>query len=64
MAHALINGIPVIGLSTWSLWKSGQEDDSIIPARDAAEAVEKAVSMATEVSNKPLRNYGRGNVNH
>jgi len=64
VAHALISGIPVIGLNTWSLWKSGQEDDSIIPARDAAEAVEKAVAMAAETNSRPFRNYGRGNANY
>lgn len=64
VAHALINGIPVIGLNTWSLWKNGREDGSIIPARDAAEAVDKAVTMAAEAENKSLQNYGRGNVDY
>jgi len=39
IGHALQNGIPVIGLGTWSLSKSGKADKSVIPAKDAANAV-------------------------
>jgi uncharacterized protein (TIGR00725 family) len=46
IAFALKNGIPVIGLNTWSLSHNGQEDDSIIRVQSAAEAVEKAISLA------------------
>jgi len=45
ISHALQSGIPVIGLGTWSLSKNGQEDNSIIPAQNPAEAVDKALSL-------------------
>ena len=44
ISHALQNGIPVIGLNTWSLARNGQPDNSIIPAQDAADAVRKALA--------------------
>ena len=46
ISHALQSGIPVIGLNTWSLSKNGKEDNSIIPAQDPVEAVDKALSLA------------------
>ena len=46
IAHALKSNIPVIGLNTWSLSRNGQEDDSITRVQTAAEAVDKAVSLA------------------
>ena len=45
ISHALQSGIPVIGLNTWSLAKNNQPDNGIIPAQNAAEAVDKAVSL-------------------
>lgn len=47
ISHALQSNIPVIGLNTWSLSKNGQPDNSIIPAKNPAEAVEIALSLAT-----------------
>lgn len=46
IAYALKSRIPVIGLNTWSLSRNGQEDDSIIRVQSAAEAVDKAISLA------------------
>ncbi len=46
IAFALKSGIPVIGLKTWSISRSGQEDKSIVQAEDAVDAVEKAISLA------------------
>ena len=46
IAHALQSGIPVIGLNTWALSKNDQQDRSIIPAQNPAEAVDKALSLA------------------
>ena len=46
IAHALQSGIPVIGLNTWALSKNDQQDKSIIPAQNPAEAVDKALSLA------------------
>jgi uncharacterized protein (TIGR00725 family) len=43
IGHALRNGIPVVGLNTWSLSRNDQSDDSIILAQDPAEAVNKAI---------------------
>ena len=47
IAHALQNGIPVVGLNTWSLSLNEQVDSSIISAQSAQEAVEKAIAAAT-----------------
>jgi len=47
ISHALQSGIPVIGLNTWSLSKNGHQDNSIIPAHDAVEAVNKALDLTT-----------------
>ncbi len=46
IAYALQQGIPVIGLNTWSLSRAGVEDSSIIEAQSPAEAVEKAFALA------------------
>ena len=46
IGHALGDGIPVIGLNTWSLSRSGTEDTSIIYASDPVDAVEKAIKAA------------------
>jgi uncharacterized protein (TIGR00725 family) len=46
IAYAFQDGIPVIGLGTWSLATCDGPDDSIIIADDAADAVEKAIAMA------------------
>ncbi len=46
IGHALGDGIPVIGLKTWDLSRSGDSDDGVIVASDAKDAVEKAVQAA------------------
>ena len=46
IAHARQLDIPVVGLNTWTLSKNGQQDDSIVRAKDAAEAVKKALDLA------------------
>lgn len=48
IGHALQSGIPVIGLNTWSLSKSGKLNSSIIPANSPIEAVEKAFNLITD----------------
>jgi len=48
ISHALQSGIPVIGLNTWSLSRKGHQDDSIIPAQNPTEAVDKALELATD----------------
>ena len=47
ISYALDSGIPVIGLNTWSLSRNGRQDDSIILAQNPAEAVDKALNLAT-----------------
>jgi len=44
IAYARQSDIPVIGLNTWSVSRNGQMDDSIIVAKDPAEAVDIALS--------------------
>jgi len=51
IAYALKSRIPVIGLNTWSLSRNGQEDDSIVRVQSAAEAVDKAISLAKRRKN-------------
>lgn len=46
IAYALKSGIPVIGLNTWSLSRDGKEDSAIVKVHSAAEAVDKAISLA------------------
>ena len=48
IGHALQSGIPVIGLNTWVLSRGGQPDNTIIPAQDPTEAVDKALSLARD----------------
>ncbi|MFQ5861034.1 MAG: TIGR00725 family protein [Dehalococcoidia bacterium] len=48
IGHALGEGIPVIGLNTWSLSMDGKQERSIIQARDAKEAVERALEAARQ----------------
>ncbi len=54
IAFALKNGIPVIGLNTWSLSRNEQEDDSIVRVASAAEAVDKAISLAKRRKNHEI----------
>ena len=46
IGHALGDGIPVIGLKTWDMSRSGDTDDGVIVASDAKDAVEKAIQAA------------------
>ena len=43
---ALKSGIPVVGFNTWSLSRNNQQDNSIIPAQNPTEAVDKALDLA------------------
>jgi len=45
IGHALRNGIPVIGLKTWSLSRGGQPDSAIVPAETPADAVDIALGL-------------------
>ncbi len=45
IAFALQAGTPVIGLGTWELSKKGRANNSIITAKDPAEAVAKAIEL-------------------
>lgn len=46
IAYALSNGIPIVGISTWTLTQNGEPDSTIVLADTAAEAVQKAIEMA------------------
>lgn len=46
IGFALQKGLPVIGLNTWTIAKDDVPDPAIIPAKDAAEAVSKAISLS------------------
>jgi uncharacterized protein (TIGR00725 family) len=48
IAYALQDGIPVVGLDTWSIARQGETDGSIIPAQDPVEAVEVALRLGGE----------------
>jgi uncharacterized protein (TIGR00725 family) len=54
IAYALKSSIPVIGLNTWSLSRNELEDASIIRARSAIEAVDKAISLAKRRMNREV----------
>jgi hypothetical protein len=47
IAYALKLGIPVVGLDTWQLSRGGHEAGDIVLAYTPAEAVEKAIALAT-----------------
>ena len=46
IGHALGDGIPVIGLGTWTLSRNGVVDQGIEPADGPTDAVEKALDAA------------------
>ena len=49
IGHALAEGIPVIGLRTWQIAPDGGNvDRSIIVARDASDAVRRAIEAADD----------------
>jgi uncharacterized protein (TIGR00725 family) len=50
IGYALQGGTPVIGLDTWSLSRNGKEENPIIPAQSPAEAVDKALDLASKRS--------------
>ena len=50
IGHALGEGIPVIGLRTWSIARNGDDDRSIVRADDPVDAVEKALKAAEGLS--------------
>jgi uncharacterized protein (TIGR00725 family) len=52
IGHALQGGTPVIGLETWSLSRNGRNDNSIIPAKSPAEAVDRALDLASKKGEK------------
>ena len=45
IAHALQGGIPVVGLNTWALSRDTQPDNSIIPAQNPTDAVDKSLNL-------------------
>lgn len=47
IGHALQNGVPIIGLNTWSIACYGQTTNPIIAAENPADAVNKAFDLIT-----------------
>ena len=59
IGHALGDGIPVIGLETWSLSRGGDAvDGSILIASDPRDAVDKAIEAAKKRSRSPAEGSG------
>jgi len=48
IGFALQNGLPVIGLESWSISRKGREKNPILAVNDAAEAVSLALEMIGE----------------
>lgn len=48
LGHALRNSTPVVGLNTWSLSRKERPDNSIILARNPADAVKKALGIIND----------------
>jgi uncharacterized protein (TIGR00725 family) len=48
IGHALRNGIPVVGLNTWSLSQNDRPDNSIVLAKNPVDAVNKALNMVND----------------
>ncbi|TES88776.1 MAG: TIGR00725 family protein [Dehalococcoidia bacterium] len=48
IGHALRNGIPVVGLNTWSLSRNDRPDNSIVLAKNPVDAVNKALNMVND----------------
>lgn len=49
IAHALKQGIPVVGLGSWQLSREGWDEvQGLIPATDPADAVQKALASAID----------------
>src|SRR5438093_12552368 len=46
IAYALINGVPLVGLDTWDFSYKDFDQSTIVRAATAAEAVEKAITLA------------------
>ncbi|MSP78310.1 MAG: hypothetical protein EXR67_01960 [Dehalococcoidia bacterium] len=54
IAHALGDGIPVIGLDTWEFKGKGRINIKLLPAADPADAVAKALALARTGRQKRL----------
>ena len=48
IAHALGDGIPVIGLDTWSFQREGRDGESMMVAKNPVEAANMAIGAAKE----------------
>ncbi|MCS7207713.1 MAG: TIGR00725 family protein [Dehalococcoidia bacterium] len=58
IAHALAEGIPVVGLHTWMFSVNNQPDNAIVRASDPEEAVEKAIALARRGQRAPTPREG------
>lgn len=46
IAHALAEGIPVVGINTWTFLREGELDSGVILVDNPVDAVERAVKLA------------------
>jgi uncharacterized protein (TIGR00725 family) len=46
IGHALAEGIPVVGIKTWTFLREGELDSGVVLAENPADAVEQAVKLA------------------
>jgi len=46
IAHALAEGIPVVGINTWTFLREGELDSGVVLADNPVDAVEQAVKLA------------------
>ncbi|MFN3974600.1 MAG: TIGR00725 family protein [Dehalococcoidia bacterium] len=58
IAHALGEGIPVVGLNTWTFSVNGQENNAVVRATDPEDAVAKAVALARQGRRIPFPSTG------
>lgn len=47
IAHALTFGVPVVGVRTWRFSRDGREEDGLVRAETAEEAVRRALAAAS-----------------
>lgn len=64
IAHALQNGIPVVGLKTWSFYRGRRKDRSVIVADSPSQAVQRAMSAAQRKHRERGAASGHGPPRH
>jgi len=60
IAFAFQNGLPVIGLNTWTIAEPGSKENPIVPAEGPVEAVDKALARLRRVRGKTTSRRSTG----